>query len=318
MKNWLIASAVIMVLFIGCQTGATTKMPGEVSLKPGPGQIKAPWAGFNEGAWVQYQRVNLADNTTNEYRQSIHKIARGEAVIVTAVKKGDKWDKIGMDPVSLFPVSMSSKESISETIKIGSKALSCKVADMSVKMGEKPSSLKMWMCDEIPGGIAKQEKDGKVFWQVVDFGLESKAPSLEQVADIKSPWANFPKGSWVHYKVMNPADEKEYQQKSTIIDISKDKVVIEVSILEGDKWTKQPPSEMPLTMTVVPKDRGTSATLNVKDRKINCICEEKTVQMKDVSMIIKQWTSDDVPGGLVRKEMAGKVVLEVIDFGVAK
>lgn len=316
MKKWLIGSMLVASLAIGCSSAP--KMPGEITLTPGANQVKAPWAGFNEGAWVQSQRINLTDNTTSEVRQSIHQIARGEAVIVTAVKQGDKWEKVGMEPVSLFPIPKSTKEGAKDTIKLGDKELACKVADMSIKMGENPTTMKIWMCDEIPGGIAKQEKDGKVFWQVVDFGLTSKTPTLAEVTEPKNPWANFGKGSWVQYKILNPTDEKELQQKYTVVEVTKEKATIEISQLEGDKWEKKSTQEVSLQPVLVAKGQGTPATLDVAGKKVNCTCLEKTIQMGNMATLEKEWTSDDVPGGVVRKEMAKKVVMDVIDFNVTK
>ncbi|HLD36557.1 MAG TPA: hypothetical protein VJC37_07525 [Planctomycetota bacterium] len=316
MKKWLMGSMLIASLVVGCSTAP--KMPGEITLSPGANQVKAPWAGFNDSAWVQSQRVNLVDNTTSEVRQSIHQIARGEAVIVTAVKMGDKWEKVGMEPVSLFPIPKSTKESVKSTIMIGDKELSCKVVEISIKMGEKPSVMKMWMCDEIPGGIAKQEKDGKVFWQAVDFGLDGKTPTLAEVTEPKNAWAKFGKGSWVQYKILNPEDQKEIQQRYTVVDVTKEKATIEISQLEGEKWEKKSNQEVSLQPTLVAKNQGTPATLDVAGKKVNCVCIEKTYQMNNAATLVKAWTSDDVPGFEVRKEMGGKCVMEVVDFGVVK
>jgi len=317
MKNWLIVSMFIALLVVGCQSA--TRMPGEISLSPGANQVKAPWAGFNEGAWVQYRVLNPMDNNTSEYRQSIHQIARGEAVVVTAVKVSDKWDKVGMEKVSLFPLAKPvNKPSTTETIKVGSKDVSCKVADMTYKMNEMSTTMKAWMCDEIPGGLAQREMGGKTVWQAVDFGLEGKTPTLAEVTEPKNAWAKFGKGSWVQYKILNPADEKELQQKYTVVDATKEKATIEISQLEGDKWEKKNTSEVSLQPVLVPKNQGTPATLDIAGKKVNCTCMEKTYTMKDMATIVKVWNSDDVPGGEVRKEMAGKCVLEVVDFGVSK
>ncbi|MBI5778505.1 MAG: hypothetical protein HZA49_03505 [Planctomycetes bacterium] len=316
MKNWLILSMFIALLVVGCQSA---KMPGEITLTPGPNQVKAPWAGFNEGAWVQYQVVNPMDGSANEYRQSIHQIARGEAVVVTAVKVNDKWDKIGMEKVSLFPLAKpASKPSTTETVKVGAKGVSCKVADMTYKMNETSTTMKAWMCDEIPGGLVQREMGGKVVWQAVDFGLEGKTPTLAEVTEPKNAWAKFGKGSWVQYKILNPEDQKEIQQKYTVVDATKEKATIEISQLEGEKWEKKSTQEVSLQPVLVPKNQGTPATLDVAGKKVNCTCLEKTYTMGNAATLVKAWTSDDVPGFEVRKEMAGKVVMEVVDFGVSK
>lgn len=317
MKNWIIVSMFIALLAVGCSSAP--KMPGEVSLAPGPDQVKAPWAGFNEGAWVQYQVVNPMTNTISEYRQSIHQIARGRAVIVTAVKVGDKWEMGPANPVDLFPIAKpASKASATETVKVGNKEISCKVADMTYKMNENSTTMKAWMCEEIPGGLAKREMGGQVVWQAVDFGLTSKTPTLAEVTEPKNAWANFGKGSWVRYKILNPADEKEIQQKYTIIEIGKEKIKVEISELVGDKWETKNTPEVSLQPVLVPKNQGAPATLDVAGKKVNCTCLEKTSQMGNMATIVKEWISDDVPGGLVRKEMAGKCVVEVVDFGVSK
>ncbi len=317
MKKWLIGSMLIASLVVGCSSAP--KMPGEISLAPGPNQVKAPWAGFNDGAWVHYQVVNPMNNTTNEFRQSVHQIARGEAVIVTAVKMGEKWDKVGMEKVDLFPLAKPvNKPSTTETVNVGGKNLSCKLADMTYKMNEMSTTMKAWMCDEIPGGLAKREMGGKVVWQALDFGLTGKTPTLEEVTEPKNAWANFGKGSWVQYKILNPTDGKELQQKYTVVDVAKGKATIEISQLEAAKWEKKDTQEVSLQPTLVQKNQGTPATLDVAGKKVNCTCLEKTYQMGEMATIAKEWTSDDVPGGVVRKEMAGKCVMEVVDFGVSK
>jgi len=317
MKKWLIGSMLIASLVIGC--ASAPKMPGEITLAPEANQVKAPWAGFNDGAWVHYQVVNPMNNTTGEFRQSIHQIARGEAVIVTAVKVGDKWEKGSMEKVSLFPLAKPvNKPSTTETVKVGGKELSCKLADMSYKMNEMSTTMKAWMSDEIPGGLAKREMGGTVVWQALDFGLTSKTPTLEEVTEPKNAWANFGKGSWVQYKILNPADEKEVQQKYTVVDVTKEKATIEISHLEGGKWEKKDTAEVSLQPMLVSKNQGTPATLDVAGKKVNCTCLEKTNQMGNLATVVKEWTSDDVPGGVVRKEMAGKCVMEVVDFGVVK
>jgi len=317
MKNWFIVSMFILMLVVGCQSA--TKMPGEISLAPGANQVKAPWAGFNEGAWVEYQVLSPMDGKAHEYRQSIHQIARGEAVVVTAMKVNDKWEKMGMEKISLFPLAKpASKPSANETLRVGSKEVSCKVADMTYKMNEMSTTMKAWMCDEIPGGLAKREMGDKVVWQAVNFGLESKTPALAEVTEPKNAWAKFGKGSWVQYKILNPEDQKELQQKYTVVGVAKDKATIEISQLEGETWGKKSTSEVSLQPVLVQKNQGTPDTLDVAGKKVNCTCLEKSYQMKGMATMVKEWNSDDVPGGVVRKEMAGKCVLEVVDFGVSK
>lgn len=317
MKKWLIGSMLIASLVIGCSSAP--KMPGEISLSPGPNQVKAPWAGFNEGAWVEYQVLNPMDNSAHEYRQSLHQIARGEAVVVTAVKDGEKWEKVGMEKVSLFPIAKPvNKPSTNETVQVGGKGLPCKLADMAYKMGEMSTTMKAWMCDEIPGGLVQREMGGKVVWQALDFGLTSKAPPLEQVTELKNAWANFGKGSWVQYKILNPADQKEVQRKYTVVEVTKEKATIEISQLEADKWEKKNTVEVSLQPVLVAKNQGTPATLDVAGKKVNCTCLEKTNSMNNMATMAKEWNSDDVPGGTVRKEMAGKCVMEVVDFGAVK
>jgi hypothetical protein len=317
MKNWFIVSMFILLLVVGCQSAA--KMPGEISLAPGANQVKAPWAGFNDGAWVEYKMLNPTTNTINEFRQSIHQIARGEATVVTAVKQGDKWEKVGMDRVSLFPLPKpAEKPSVSEIVKVGAKTLTCKVADMTYTMGENTTSMKAWMCDDIPGGLAKREMGGRVMWEAVDFGVTGKTPTLAEVTVPKNPWAKFGKGSWVHYKIHNPMEQKEIQQKYSIVDVTKERATIEISYLENGKWEKKSMQEVSLQPVLVPKDQGTPAALDIAGKKVNCTCLEKTIRMGNNATIEKEWLSDEVPGGVVRKEMAGKTVMEVVDFSAVK
>lgn len=317
MKNWLIVSVFISMLVVGCQAAAP--MPGEISLAPGANQVKAPWAGFSDGAWVEYKVLNPTTNTVGEFRQSIHQIARGEATVVTAIKDGDKWEKVGMDRVSLFPLPKpTEKPSVRESVKVGVKDLSCKVADMAYKMGENFTNMKAWMCDDIPGGLVKREMGGKVMWEVTAFGLAGKTPTLAEVTVPKNPWANFGKGSWVHYKLLNPADQTETQQRYSVVEVAKDKATIEISSLENGKWEKKSTQEVSLRPVLVPKEQGSPAILDVAGKKVNCICLEKTIRMGNATTVEKEWLSDDIPGGVVRKEMAGKVVRAVVDFNSVK
>lgn len=312
MKKWLIAVAMITLL-IGCQTAG--KGP-EVSLTPGPDQIKSPWAGFPERAWVLYKVTNPMDGNEYEYRDSIHNVAGDRAVVVTSIKVNDKWQRVEMKPVSLRPIGKpADKPSTTAVVKVGGKDLACKVVEMSMPMGDKGSTtMKNYMCDEVLGGLVQREMAGKVVRKAVDFGTNLPMLALAEVVQMKAPWAAFPKGSWVHYKILTP-DGNEIQVKETLVEVGEEKGVVEASILKGDKWESSNVEEVSL----LPMGRAMGGhkltTLKVGDRKVNCIYVDMTRRIGDMATVMKQWMSDDVPGGIVRKEMGGKCVREVIAFG---
>ncbi|MFA5794540.1 MAG: hypothetical protein WC980_05675 [Candidatus Brocadiia bacterium] len=302
-----------MMLLVGCQaTGGKVK---EVSLTPGQGQIKAPWANFPEGSWVLYKVLSPTDGMEYEYRESIHRIANGQGVIVKSMRVGDKWQKVGMEPVSLLPIGKpGDKTRATATVKVGNKELICKVVDMPIKMGETTTSVKNYMCDEIPGGLAVREMGGKEVRKVIDFGTTNITPGLEEVVQIKAPWAGFPKGTWIKYKVVAP-DGKETMFKATLVEVNDEKGIVETSELVGENWEKKDAHDVSLLPIPRSARQSQLTMLKIGEKGITCSYIDMTYRIGDMATVMKQWMSEDVPGGMVRKEMAGRCVWEVVDFG---
>ncbi len=63
-----------------------------------------------------------------------------------------------------------------EEIEIGDKKLKCRVVERVTKIGDSESRTKMWVSDEVPGGLVKSEvsSDGKVTTRNVVLSWEKK------------------------------------------------------------------------------------------------------------------------------------------------
>ncbi|MBI4713524.1 MAG: hypothetical protein HY762_09550 [Planctomycetes bacterium] len=320
MKNWLVCAAVIMMVglvAVGC--GATGGGKTETATTTTE-TIKAPWAGFPEGAFVHYKEMDPKTGMTIEYRETLAKVQGNTGVVVKAVLMAGKWEKVGMTPVSFQPFSKpkSDKEFPTQTFTIGDKKVTAKVVTMTRQMGEKSTTGNQVMSDEVPGGLVRMEMAGKCVWEAVEFGMKSEIPSLEEVVQMKSPWAGFPEGAWRQYKMLNPKDGIAVECKDTIVKVTKETATVENATLENGNWKK---SEKTAEVSLAPMARPPMNTprtvdvVKVGDKELKCFEVEMVNRMGDIMTVERVWMCDDVPGGICRKSMAGQVVWELVGFG---
>lgn len=147
-------------------------------------------------------------------------------------------------------------------------------------------------------------------------GPRTEAVSSAASAEINHPWAGCAKGSYVHYKIMRPADGAIIEQKQTLVDILPDAVLLETATLVNNEWRSEGVLELPPPALAKPSGemKYTEQTLKIADREIRCKVVERVIQIGEASTIARHWMSRDVPGGMARKEMGGAVIWEVVDF----
>jgi hypothetical protein len=141
-------------------------------------------------------------------------------------------------------------------------------------------------------------------------------PPSAGASEIDNPWATCGKGSFIHYRVMNPLSGSFAEQRQTVVDVQPNKVLLETATLVNNEWR----SEGVLELSLTPLDKPAGAmkfaeqAINIGGQAIQCKVVERTVSQGDKTATARDWMSKEVPGGLVRKEMAGQVVWEVIGF----
>ena len=142
-------------------------------------------------------------------------------------------------------------------------------------------------------------------------------PVAHNIGEIDHPWSGCGKGSFIHYKIMRPTDGVFVEQRQTVVDTQPDKVLMETATLVNDEWRSEGVMELLLTPLEKPASelKLTEQVLGINGRDVQCKVVERILPKGDKATIARDWMSKEVPGGLVRKDMAGKVVWEVIDFG---
>ncbi|MEK7448179.1 MAG: hypothetical protein AAB019_01705 [Planctomycetota bacterium] len=133
---------------------------------------------------------------------------------------------------------------------------------------------------------------------------------------IKAPWADCGVGSWIHYKTFLP-DDTIVEAKETMVKLENDTALIERSVLTNGEWISQGTAPVKLTgmyQTPIPKEATQTETLKIGNKEVHCKIVVMVATMGENKTEIFQWMSHDVPGGLVKKAMGGKVVREVVAF----
>ncbi len=156
------------------------------------------------------------------------------------------------------------------------------------------------------------------------------AGQASKTAD-KHPWAGFKPGSWVKIKSTTLTDvagnkmSTITETKMTLLEKTADKVVLENEMTMMGQTTKTK-FEMPLTgpkaaatppakAGVVPK-LG-SDTVTVAGKSLACKTVEMEMETGGMKIQSKTWTSEQVPGALVKSvstHKAGQTTSEVVDF----
>lgn len=138
-----------------------------------------------------------------------------------------------------------------------------------------------------------------------------------QVQYMTSPWAGCGVGSYVQYKI--PLAGGDFaEEKQTIIDSRPNQVTIEIFGKVDDYWEPKRRVVLPLRVVGSPSsEKPKEEILTIGGRAIKCKIEmKKTANPQDAAkqITLRTWTSDEVPGQIVRMCYDDKVALEVIEF----
>jgi len=151
-----------------------------------------------------------------------------------------------------------------------------------------------------------------------------------------SPWGSFKVGSYVTYKttvsaqVMGHSTDTSTQVKQTLAELTADKAVLDIETTVMGNTTKTR-TEMPLTGSApaggaasasVPNASAStgSDTVTVAGKSLDCKTYEAETDVSGSKVKTKSWTSDQVPGFLVKSvatstgTMNSTTTMEVVDF----
>lgn len=148
-----------------------------------------------------------------------------------------------------------------------------------------------------------------------------KAPAKKKAAKKSgNPWADAKVGDWAEYKMSQGPMTME--QKWTVTKVTPEEVTYEIATtMMGNTTTITQTVKLnePGEATGLPKDippgvkpeMGTD-TVTVNGKTLEC----RTVAVDAAGKKVKTWISDEVPlSGMVKNEMDGKVMMELVDFG---
>ncbi len=130
-------------------------------------------------------------------------------------------------------------------------------------------------------------------------------------------WASFKAGSMVTLKMISDAGGNKTEMTNTmeLLEISGDKAVIQtttVMVVAGNEM-KMPPQKREIMAKMKmaepaantkegPKAKESSEDVTVEGTTYKCKVTESTNEANGVKSVAKSWTSDEVPGGLVKME----------------
>lgn len=120
-------------------------------------------------------------------------------------------------------------------------------------------------------------------------------------------------GQWVLYRTMGGM-----QQKQTVVKVEPDAVTIRVEMIMNGRTMNTAENRIPLSggmaqaPTNAPDVKQGSSTVTVKGQNIECM----TFEGKAQGQTFKTYISRDIPVyGMVRSEMGGQVIMELVDWG---
>lgn len=129
------------------------------------------WAKFKAGSWVTYKQVSDAGGTKSEMEMT-HKVLENtgdKIVIETSTKMNMNGQVMDLGAQKRdIPAKVKKPEQTgdqpenkpkegSEEIEVDGKKLKCKTWESTLDNAGTKTTSKTWMCDDIPGGLAKME-----------------------------------------------------------------------------------------------------------------------------------------------------------------
>lgn len=147
----MLIGLVIILMALGCQSVGVPLVPAY------------PWAGCGVGSFVQYKMV-MPDGQTMQEKQEVIDVKPGQVMIESFALSDNGWETKGKMIVPLNVPKRPPAGAIAlaqEQITIAGKTVRCKVIENN--------GIRVWMSDEVPGGLVKRMSENTVVLEVVDF-----------------------------------------------------------------------------------------------------------------------------------------------------
>lgn len=142
---------IVILLSVSCQTAGLPLAPAY------------PWAGCGPGSFVLYQMV-MPDGRTVQEKQVVIEVKPGQ-VLVESLALGDNgWEHRGKMIVPLNAPRRPPSDAVGvnhEQLVIGGRIARCNVFESQ--------GVRVWMSEDVPGGLVKRLSDNTVILEVVDF-----------------------------------------------------------------------------------------------------------------------------------------------------
>ena len=165
----LILVILVSVALISCEPTTSGKPAQTTPPPPGQEMIQSPWANCGEGTRVLIKQFNAETMEDELLKETVVKVETSEVIILTEIKEGEDWKKLGEETASLKQVPKPPGEPQVKSLKIKGKEYHCKIMIKPGSGDDKKVTEKLWMCEEIPGGIARREMNDIPVWEVIDF-----------------------------------------------------------------------------------------------------------------------------------------------------
>jgi len=146
----------IVLVVIGC--GLVSCQSVGVPLVPA-----YPWAGCGLDSFVQYKMI-MPDGKTVQEKQTVIDVKPGQVLIESSALSDNGWDPKGK---MIVPLNVPKRPPLGavalaqEQLIIAGKTVNCNVMEKD--------GIRVWMSEEVPGGLVKQMSENIVVLEVVDF-----------------------------------------------------------------------------------------------------------------------------------------------------
>ena len=122
-----------------------------------------PWAGCGVGSFVQLKMI-MADGKVIQEKQVFIEVKPGQIMLESLALGDDNWEPKGK---MIVPLNVPRRAPVGavalaqEQLIIAGKTVNCKVIENN--------GIKVWMSEEVPGGLVKRMSENIVVLEVVDF-----------------------------------------------------------------------------------------------------------------------------------------------------
>lgn len=142
-----------------------------------------PWAGFNQGSWVEIKSTTLTETAgkretnivvtkTTLLEKTAEKVVLENEMTVKGQRTKTKFDLPVKDYSDAMPEGTAVLKTGSETITIAGKSVTCETIEASMNLGGTKILIKRWSSRQVPGSLVKSitsTKGSQTTAEVVDF-----------------------------------------------------------------------------------------------------------------------------------------------------